>query len=530
MSSTLTSADMNVNRSTTRRHAPPGGQSTISFGGGNFAETVNTPPPPPVQQASAPAVKEEPSTPAKESPVIKESPTPVKASPSGRAKIGVAISTGVGSDVVILAVKQAFADAGITEILVNEVAEPVMLPFTVQSLFKSSRVQIVLAVAVIPNDAGSKSLAINNTLLQVGVAAAAPVIPGIVVAESLLEVKAVVPDLAKTWASAVAGFAASLNVTTSSSLVTLPPATPAPPKLTPDVKSPTILLEDLRRSLKEHGANGIIGMGRKFRIIDDDRSGSISFSEFEKLIGEHSLSWTSEQTKAVFDSFDKDKSGTISYDEFLAALRGEMNERRQQLVLQAFEILDADKSGVIEVEDIKKNYDVSKHPDFISGKRSKDEILREFLNGFDGDVNHVKDGKVTPSEFIEYYGSISASIDLDDYFELMIRNAWHISGGEGWCANTSCRRVLVTHTNGKQTVEEIKNDFNIEAGDKAAMLENLIKQGINDVASITVTGTVVEPEPVEAAPVAPAAPINRTVAASCNPGRAVGGATTLVLG
>lgn len=38
----------------------------------------------------------------------------------------------------------------------------------------------------------------------------------------------------------------------------------------------------------------------------------------------------------------------------------------------------------------------------------------------------------------------------------MIRNAWHISGGEGWCENTTCRRVLVTHKDGTQTVEEIK--------------------------------------------------------------------------
>lgn len=47
-------------------------------------------------------------------------------------------------------------------------------------------------------------------------------------------------------------------------------------------------------------------------------------------------------------------------------------------------------------------------------------------------------------------------IDSDNYFELMIRNAWHISGGTGQCANTTCRRVLVIHFDGHQTVEEIK--------------------------------------------------------------------------
>jgi hypothetical protein len=48
----------------------------------------------------------------------------------------------------------------------------------------------------------------------------------------------------------------------------------------------------------------------------------------------------------------------------------------------------------------------------------------------------------------------SANIDEgpsgDDYFELMMRNVWHISGGEGWCANTTCKRVLVVFNDDSQ--------------------------------------------------------------------------------
>jgi hypothetical protein len=95
--------------------------------------------------------------------------------------------------------------------------------------------------------------------------------------------------------------------------------------------------------------------------------------------------------------------------------------------------------------------------------------------------------QITPAEFIQYYGNVSASIDDDDYFELMIRNAWHISGGEGWCANSTCRRVLVTHEDGSQSVEEIKNDIGMAADNKKAMMANLQNQGIK-ASSLDTTG------------------------------------------
>jgi len=54
---------------------------------------------------------------------------------------------------------------------------------------------------------------------------------------------------------------------------------------------------------------------------------------------------------------------------------------------------------------------------------------------------------------------MSASIDSDDYFELMIRNAWHIAGGEGQTANTSIKRVLKTNADGSQEVVMVENDM-----------------------------------------------------------------------
>ena len=90
----------------------------------------------------------------------------------------------------------------------------------------------------------------------------------------------------------------------------------------------------------------------------------------------------------------------------------------------------------------------------------------------------VKDGHVTMDEFINYYTNLSASIESEEYFELMIRNAWHISGGEGAAANTSNRRLLVTRPDGTQSVEEVKNDLGVRADDSAGMISRLRQQGV----------------------------------------------------
>ena len=250
---------------------------------------------------------------------------------------------------------------------------------------------------------------------------------------------------------------------------------------------PDVLERIRQRLLDRGGANGIRSVARILRIMDDDGNGRLSKAEMRYGLKDMGIHLKDRDVDAVFAFFDRDGDGSISFDEFLTALRGEMNARRTRLVRRAFQVLDRTGDGEITIDDIRGVYDASQHPDVLSGRKAEAEVLTEFLIGFDGGD---KDGIISLDEFIEHYRSISASIDDDDYFELMIRNAWHISGGDGWCGNTANKRVLVTHADGRQTVQEVENDLGVRPGDVDGYRRRLAQQGVGGGASVALFGGV----------------------------------------
>ena len=132
----------------------------------------------------------------------------------------------------------------------------------------------------------------------------------------------------------------------------------------------------------------------------------------------------------------------------------------------------------MDISDLSSVYDTSFHPEVISGKITREQALKQLLDAFEVNSRADKltkgDGLVSLSEFEEYYSALSASIDDDDYFELMIRNAWHISGGANeMCSNTTNRRVLVTNADGTQSVREVENDIGISAKNTEAIFRKL---------------------------------------------------------
>eukprot|EP00824_Muranothrix_gubernata_P020034 TRINITY_DN40256_c0_g1_i1.p2 TRINITY_DN40256_c0_g1~~TRINITY_DN40256_c0_g1_i1.p2 ORF type:complete len:219 (-),score=62.11 TRINITY_DN40256_c0_g1_i1:90-722(-) len=179
----------------------------------------------------------------------------------------------------------------------------------------------------------------------------------------------------------------------------------------------------VKEAVKRRGVNGIRDLSRTFKIFDDDNSKSLDKKEFGKGLKDYGLTLAETDLALLLRHFDRDGDGTISYDEFIRGIRGELNATRRAIVRKAFDKLDKDGSGIVELNDVKGVYNGSKHPKVLSGEKTEDEILLEFLDNFD---TIEKDGKVTFEEFCEYYAGVSCSIDDDPYFTAMMYQAWRL--------------------------------------------------------------------------------------------------------
>lgn len=100
-----------------------------------------------------------------------------------------------------------------------------------------------------------------------------------------------------------------------------------------------------------------------------------------------------------------------------------MNPFRLSLIRKAYEKLDVNRDGSVKLDDIAQIYDVSRSPDVVNLKKDPMEVYKEFMKLWD---TQVADGIVTFEEFCDYFRDVSASIDNDDYFALMMKNAWKI--------------------------------------------------------------------------------------------------------
>ena len=201
------------------------------------------------------------------------------------------------------------------------------------------------------------------------------------------------------------------------------------------------ILDKIRKKLASRGVQGVCAIARNFRIIDDNNSQTIDFNEFKKCCKEFQFDLSDNEIQMAFVSFDRDNTGEIDYDEFLRTIRGEMNDFRKNLVNDAFNKLDINGNGEISFDEIQSKYNARNHPEVLSGRKTEEEVLKEFMNTFQDTYNYLcgteTDNIITLEEFMEYYENVSMTIDNDEYFETLITNGWNLNDNQkqynkGW--------------------------------------------------------------------------------------------------
>lgn len=76
-----------------------------------------------------------------------------------------------------------------------------------------------------------------------------------------------------------------------------------------------------------------------------------------------------------------------------------MSKARVALIDAAFKKLDKTGDGIITVDDMKGVYHADRHPKYISGEKTRDDIFNQFLSNFEM-KGHI-DGKVWNLPFFD---------------------------------------------------------------------------------------------------------------------------------
>lgn len=187
--------------------------------------------------------------------------------------------------------------------------------------------------------------------------------------------------------------------------------------------------DKIRAQLFQKRTNGLAGVARVFKQADFNGNKKLDRDEFEEALSFAGVFLSASEIKMLFNEYDENGDGNVGYEEFIAGLAPPLSGPRLAVVQSAFKKIDKDGSNSLTVSDLVDVYNARQHPDVLQGKKTEEQVLGEFLSGFEGRVAGERqgDGVVSYREFLDYYTDLSGSIPSDEYFVALMARCWDVS-------------------------------------------------------------------------------------------------------
>jgi Ca2+-binding EF-hand superfamily protein len=81
-------------------------------------------------------------------------------------------------------------------------------------------------------------------------------------------------------------------------------------------------------------------------------------------------------------TYSKNNDGKVNFDEFLFAVRGRPNDSRQAVIDLVYYKFDKSKTGFADPNELRKVFNCTRYPRFLSGELNEDQIFFLFLQNF----------------------------------------------------------------------------------------------------------------------------------------------------
>ena len=151
----------------------------------------------------------------------------------------------------------------------------------------------------------------------------------------------------------------------------------------------------MRQKLLENGANTIATLPKLFKSKPSyDGQSHIHVSDFFDGLKLYGLHIIKEEAVLLCRFFDRNATEQIDFEEFLYALRGKPNKERQDVIDLVYSKFDKNHVGYAESTELRKVFNCVKHPRYLNGDLTEDQIFFLYLKNFSNQVKGTVTKKV----------------------------------------------------------------------------------------------------------------------------------------